>query len=152
MAHKWLGHILRMPAIRLVRCAVLALGQRAGPPYQPRILLMDMPLPLNELVLLAADRQRWARDNQSLSSHQEIHYGVGCNLSCWNNVLWLWSCSTDVQFRFESYQRKSTGVETSGWEEVSSVPHGQASWHGYFPSRGLRLQLMSMICSQLILV
>ena len=30
--HHWLGHILRMPANRLVRRAVLALGQRAEPP------------------------------------------------------------------------------------------------------------------------
>ena len=45
--HHWLGHILRMPADRLVRRAVLALGQRAGPPYQPDSLLMDTHLPLN---------------------------------------------------------------------------------------------------------
>ena len=44
--YHWLGHILRMPADRLVRRAVLALGQRAGPPYQPGSLLMDTPLPL----------------------------------------------------------------------------------------------------------
>ena len=31
--HHWLGHILRMAADRLVRRAVLALGQRTGPPY-----------------------------------------------------------------------------------------------------------------------
>ena len=42
--HHWLGHILRMPADRLVRRAVLALGQRAGPPYQPGSLLMNTPL------------------------------------------------------------------------------------------------------------
>ena len=53
--HHWLGHILRMPADRLVRRAVLALGQRAVPPYQPGSLLMDTPLPLNELVLRAAE-------------------------------------------------------------------------------------------------
>ena len=55
--HQWLGHILRMPADRLVRHAVLALGQRSGPsaPYQPGSLLMDTPLPLNELVLRAAE-------------------------------------------------------------------------------------------------
>ena len=37
--HHWLGHILRMAADRLVRCAVLALGQRDGPPYQPGSIL-----------------------------------------------------------------------------------------------------------------
>ena len=60
--HHWLGHILRMPADRLVRRAVLALGQRAGPPYQPGSLLM---------VQRAADRRGWARDGRSLSSLQE---------------------------------------------------------------------------------
>ena len=69
--HHWLGHILRMPADRLVRRAVLALGQRAGPPYQPGSLLMDTPLPLNELIQRAADRRGWARDGRSLSSLQE---------------------------------------------------------------------------------
>ena len=59
------------PADRLVRRAVLALGQRAGPPYQPGSLLMDMPLPMNELTLRAADRRKWARDVRSLSSLQE---------------------------------------------------------------------------------
>ena len=39
--HYWLGHIPRMPADRLVRRAVLALGQRDGPPYQPGRILMD---------------------------------------------------------------------------------------------------------------
>ena len=43
--HLWLGHILRMPADRLVRRAVLALGQHTGPPYQHGSLLMDTPLP-----------------------------------------------------------------------------------------------------------
>ena len=47
--HQWLGHILRMPADRLMRRAMLALGQRPGPPYQPGSLLMDTPLPLDEL-------------------------------------------------------------------------------------------------------
>ena len=52
----WLGHILRTPADRLVRRAVLALGQRAGPPYQPGSLLMDTPPPpLHELVLRTAE-------------------------------------------------------------------------------------------------
>ena len=41
--HHWLGHILRIPAHLLERRAVLALGQRAGPPYQPSSLLMDTP-------------------------------------------------------------------------------------------------------------
>ena len=40
-----LGHILRVPADRLVHHAVLALGQRAGPPYQPGSTLMVTPLP-----------------------------------------------------------------------------------------------------------
>ena len=66
-----LGHILRMPADRLVRRAVLALGQRAGPPYQPGSLLMDTHLPLNELIQRAADHRGWARDGRSLSSLQE---------------------------------------------------------------------------------
>ena len=69
--HQWLGHIPRMPANRLVRRAVLALGQRAGPPYQPGSILMDAPFPLDELVLRAADRRGWARDTRSLSSLQE---------------------------------------------------------------------------------
>ena len=69
--HQWLGHILRMPANRLVRRAVLALGQQAGPPYQPGSILMDAPFPLDELVLRAADRRGWARDTRSLSSLQE---------------------------------------------------------------------------------
>ena len=64
----WLGHILRMPADRLVRRAVLALGQRSGPPYRPGSLLMDTPLPLHELVLRNADRRGWPRDSRSLSS------------------------------------------------------------------------------------
>ena len=55
--HHWLNHILRMPADRLVRRAVLALGQRAGPPYHPGSILMDTPLPLEELLLRAADRR-----------------------------------------------------------------------------------------------
>ena len=70
-SHQWLGHILRMPAGRLVRRAVLALGQRAGPPYQHGSLLMDTPFPLDELVLRAADRRGWALDTRSLSSLQE---------------------------------------------------------------------------------
>ena len=55
--HQWLGHIMRMHAGRLVRRAVLALGQRAGPPYQPGRLLMDKPLPLNELVQRVSDHR-----------------------------------------------------------------------------------------------
>ena len=43
--HHWLGHILRMPADRLVRPALLTLGQRPGPPYQSGSLLMDTPSP-----------------------------------------------------------------------------------------------------------
>ena len=69
--HHWLGHILRMPAGRLVGRAVLALGQRDGPPYQPGSILMDTPLPLTELLQRAADRRGWARDGRSLSSPQE---------------------------------------------------------------------------------
>ena len=69
--HHWLGHILRMPADRIVRRAVLALGQRAGPPYQPGSILMDTPLPLEELLLRAADRRGYARNGRSLSSLQE---------------------------------------------------------------------------------
>ena len=69
--HQWLGHILRMPADCLVRRAVLALAQRAGPPYQPGSLLMDTPFPLDELVLRAANRRGWARDTRSLSSLQD---------------------------------------------------------------------------------
>ena len=42
---QWLGHILRMPSDRLLRRAVLVLGQQTGPPYQPGSLLMDTPLP-----------------------------------------------------------------------------------------------------------
>ena len=71
LRHHWLGHILRMSADRQVRRAVLALGQRAGPPYQPGSLLMGTPLLLNELVQRAADRRGWARDGRSLSSLQE---------------------------------------------------------------------------------
>ena len=56
--HHWLGHILRIPADRLVRRAVLALGQRAGPQYQTGILLMDTPLPLN--ILCNSDRLVWS--------------------------------------------------------------------------------------------
>ena len=52
--HQWLGHILRMPAVRLVHRAMLALCQQTGS------LLMDTPLPLTELVMRAADRRRWA--------------------------------------------------------------------------------------------
>ena len=55
--HQWLGHILRMPSDRLLRCAVLALGQQTGPPYQPGSLLMDKPLPLPQLIMRAADRR-----------------------------------------------------------------------------------------------
>ena len=69
--HHWLGHILRMPTDRLVRRAVLALGQRAGPPYQPGSLLMDTHLPLNELIQRAADHRGCARYGRSLSSLQE---------------------------------------------------------------------------------
>ena len=69
--HQWLDHILWMPADRLVRRAVLVLGQQTGPPYQPGSLLMDTPLPLTELVMRAADHRGWARDSQSLSSLQE---------------------------------------------------------------------------------
>ena len=69
--HHWLGHILRIPADRLVRRAVLALGQRDGPPHQPGSILMDTPIPLTELPQRAADRRRWARDGRSLSSPQE---------------------------------------------------------------------------------
>ena len=71
--HHWLGHILRMPADRLVRRVVLALGQRAGPPYQPGSLLIDTPLPIHELVMRAADRRGWARYVRSLSSLHESH-------------------------------------------------------------------------------
>ena len=69
--HHWLGHILWMPADCLVRCAVLAMGQRDGPPYQPGSILMDTPFPLTELLQRAADRRGWARDGRSLSSPQE---------------------------------------------------------------------------------
>ena len=69
--HHWLGHILRMPVDRLVRRAVLALGQRDGPPYQPGSIQMDTPLPLTELLQRAADRRGWARDGRSIFSLQE---------------------------------------------------------------------------------
>ena len=69
--HQWLGHILRMPSDRLLRRAVLALGQQTGPPYQPGSLLMDTPLPVPELIMRAADRRGWARDSRSLSCLQE---------------------------------------------------------------------------------
>ena len=75
--HHWPSHSLRMPADRLARRAVLALGQRACPPYLPGSLLMDTPLPLHELVLPAADRRRWARDGRSLSSLQDSTLWVG---------------------------------------------------------------------------
>ena len=55
-SHHWRGHILRMTADRLLRHAVLALGQQAGSPYLPGSLLIDKPLPLHELVLRALDR------------------------------------------------------------------------------------------------
>ena len=74
--HQWLGHILRMPTDRLVRRAVLALGQQTGPPYQPGSLLMDTPLPLTELVMRAADRRGLARDSRSLSCLQESPQGA----------------------------------------------------------------------------
>ena len=45
--------------IVVVRRAVLALGQRAGPPYQPGRLPMDTPFPLNEPVLRTADHRGW---------------------------------------------------------------------------------------------
>ena len=69
--HQWLGHILRMPSDRLLRRAVLALGQQTGPPYQPGSLFMDTPLPVPELIMRAADRRGWARDSRSLSCLQE---------------------------------------------------------------------------------
>ena len=69
--HQWLGHILRMPSDRLLRRAVLGLGQQTGPPYQPGSLLMDTPLPLPELIMRAADRRGWARDSRSLSCLQD---------------------------------------------------------------------------------
>ena len=69
--HQWLAHILRMPVDCLARHAVLALSQRAGPPYQPGRLLMVTPFPLDELVLRAADRRGWARYTRSFSSLQE---------------------------------------------------------------------------------
>ena len=69
--HQWLGHILRIPSDRLLRRAVLALGQQTGPPYQPGSLLMDTPLPLPELIMRAADRRGWARDSRSLSCLKE---------------------------------------------------------------------------------
>ena len=69
--HHCLSHILRMTADRLVRRAVLALGQRDGPPYQPGSIMMDTPLPLTELLQRAADRRGWARDGRSVSSPQE---------------------------------------------------------------------------------
>ena len=65
--HQWLGYILRMPSDRLLRRAVLALGQQTG----PSSLLMDTPLPLPELIMRAADRRGWARDSRSLSCLQE---------------------------------------------------------------------------------
>ena len=68
--HQWLGHILRMPSDRLVRRAVLALGQQTGPPYQPGSLLMDPPLPLSELIMRTADRRGWARYSRSLRGNQ----------------------------------------------------------------------------------
>ena len=66
---QWLGHILRMPADNLVRRAVLAQGQRAGPPYHPDCLLMDTPLPLNELLLWSPTAENGREINgRSLSS------------------------------------------------------------------------------------
>ena len=55
---RWLGHILRMPAERLVRQTIchIAIG---GPPYPAGSLLMDCHLPLDELVILAEDRAGW---------------------------------------------------------------------------------------------
>ena len=44
-----------MPSDRLLRRAVLALGQQTGPPYQPGSLLMDTPLPLPELIMWTAE-------------------------------------------------------------------------------------------------
>ena len=84
--HHWLGHIMRMPTDRLVRRAVLALGQRAGPPYLPGSLLMGTPLTLNELIQRAADRRGWARDGRSLSSLQESPYGVKLQASSYNST------------------------------------------------------------------
>ena len=61
--HQWLGHILRMHSDRLVRRAVLALGQQTGAPYQPG---SPSTLPLSELIMRSADRRGWARYSRSL--------------------------------------------------------------------------------------
>jgi hypothetical protein len=55
---RWLGHILRMPAERLVKQIIchLAIG---GPPFPAGSLLMDCNVPLAELETLADDRAGW---------------------------------------------------------------------------------------------
>ena len=55
---RWLGHILRMPADRLVRQTIchIAVG---GPPFPAGSLLMDCNTSLHNLVNYAADRAGW---------------------------------------------------------------------------------------------
>ena len=74
--HHWLGHILQMSADRLVRRAVLALTQRAGPPYQPGSILMDTPLPLNELL-----EPPTAKDGHEMADPSPLYRKApkGCN-------------------------------------------------------------------------
>ena len=80
--HQWMGHILLMPADHLERHAVLALGQRAGPPYQPCSLLMDTPLPLNKLVIgatedgheMADPSPSYRKDHKGCNSIQYYYY------------------------------------------------------------------------------
>ena len=63
--HPCLGHILRMPADRLVRRVVLALGKRTGPPYQPGRLLMDTSTPYTNCIVLRSAKDGHETTNLS---------------------------------------------------------------------------------------
>ena len=77
--HHWLGHILRMPADRLVRRAVLALGQRAGPPtYRAACFFSNRSVKQREYILtnqLASNTHVIARETQNFQCAAVNNWG-----------------------------------------------------------------------------
>ena len=122
--------------------AVLALGQRAGPPYQPDSLLMDTPFPLDELVLRAAEdghetpdssphyRKAPIKGYNSKSSSSSAGYCLsGLGELCWlANFVVLKRLILSLKLTFRQYPAIHTNYIISHCTTLQYRPN-----HNYLP-------------------